>query len=121
MINVASNSGDISCRTVEEAEERIRKSSANPYDDIWISGEEEFPCLALLVNGNLASLHYFLNDKGDMWQSLGDYREDTEFVAGGQKTIMPAECVISMEKALECVRQFCENFERPDCIEWNEL
>jgi len=121
MINVATNSGDIPCRTVQEVESVIRKSSANPFDDIWISGEEEYPCLAVLLNGRLTCVHFFLNDGGDMWLSEGNYHEDTEFIAGGQKTIIPKEYVIPLEKTLECVRQFCDSFERPDCIAWSEL
>ena len=32
-----------------DIEQIIKKYADNPLDDIWISGENEYPCLAILV------------------------------------------------------------------------
>lgn len=122
-MNIACCNGDFECKSWKEIEDFIRKSSCNPYDDIWISEEASgYPCLAILVNGKYACVHYFLEDEEDMWQSVGDGEEDVDFISNGnEKTRMPAESVISLEKALQCARQFYDTQKQPDCIEWREL
>lgn len=118
MMNVVTNNGDKSCETVQEIIDILINNS---YDDIWISGEEEYPCLAVLTNGSLACVHYFLNDTGNMWQSAGDYDKDVMFITGGEESEMPADSIITLEKAIECVKEFRDTLEKPDCIEWREL
>ena len=120
-MNIANCNGDFECCTWEEIEHLIRESSTNPYDDIWINGEEDYPCLAILINGNWACVHYFFNDEGDMWQSVGYGDKDVTFVSNGDESDMPANSVISLEKAIECARQFYETHTQPSCIEWREL
>lgn len=121
-MNFANHEGDFECHTWEELEKLIRKSSFSPFDDIWINGNTEYPCLAILLNGNYACVHYFLNDQGDMWQSVGHGDIDVAFVAGnGDKSDMPSDCVISLEEAIDCAKQFYDTLEKPTCIEWREL
>lgn len=121
-MNVANNKGDFECETKQELEELIRKSALNPYDDIWINEEEEeYPCLTILVNGQHACVHYF-EDEGEMWQSVGDCKQDILFSANNEKPEpMPGDCVISLDKAIECMKIFFDSCQRPDCIEWREM
>ena len=74
-----------------------------------------------MVNGSYACVHYFLNDNGDMWQSVGQEEQDVTFIAGGVDTEMPGDAVISLEQAIACSKQFFDSPERPNCIEWREL
>lgn len=120
-MNVAKNDGDFVCQTLAELVALVMSSSQNPFDDIWISGENEYPCLAILLNGELSCVHYFLNGNGDMWQSAGDYDKDTLFIAGSEEAEMPSDAVIGVEKAIECVEEFWLSCDRPTCIEWREL
>lgn len=122
-MNVANSKGNCEYRTKQELEDLIRKSALNPYDDIWINETDvEYPCLAILVNGNYACVHYFFNDCGDMWQSIGTYEQDITFKVNGEAPqLMPGNCVISLDKAIECVKLFFDTHQRPDCIEWREL
>ena len=119
----SSNSGDIECLIEEEIETLIRESSFKPFDDIWIGSEERYPCLAILINKELACVHYFLNDYGDAYQSIGNYKETNtvEFIAGGEKTELPYYSVVTLDKAIECAKQFFLVQNLPSCIEWNEL
>lgn len=123
MLKVATNKGDIVCKTPQEVENIIINSSKKPLDEIWVSGEDEYPCLAVLVNGDLTSICYFLNENGDMWQSVGNAESNgsVEFLVGGELDERPEYTVVSLEAALECVKQFCDTFYKPDCIEWEEL
>lgn len=121
-MQIANCNGDFECSSWEELEKLIRKSAGKTLDDIWLSGdEEEYPCLAILINGKDACVHYFYDEEGDMWQSVGYGNRDVEFVTNGEKSNMPADAVISLEQALACARQFYDTLDRPDCVEWREL
>ena len=121
-MNIACCNGDFECNSWEEIEEFIRKSSGNPYDDIWICEEdEEYPCLAMLINGEHVCVHWY-DDEGGIWQSVGHGEKDVEFIANGnEKSEMPSDAVVSLEEALQCAKQFFVTQEQPDCIEWREL
>lgn len=84
-MNIANCNGDFECRSWNELKDFIRKSSLNPFDDIWISGEMDYPCLAILINGNYACVNYFLNGEGDMWQSIGYGNKNVAFVSNGER------------------------------------
>ena len=122
-MNVANANGDQKCATKQELEILIRNSALNPYDDIWISEMEAgYPCLTMLVNGNFACAHYFLNENGDMWQSVGDCEQEVTFKATGEApSTMPGNCVISLDTAIKCMEEFFDTHKRPNCIEWREL
>ncbi len=120
-MNIANCDGDFECRTWTELENFIRESSSNSPDDIWISADAQYPCLAILLNGNAACVHYFLDDQGDMWQSVGYGEEDITFVINGEKTDMPADCIISLDQAIECAKQFYYSQDKPSCLKWREL
>lgn len=120
-MRIVNCNGDFECDSWQEVEKLIRRSSLNPLDDIWISKEAEYPCLAILLNGNAACVHYFLNEEGDMWQSVGYGDRDIVFESNGDKSEMPANTVISIEKAIECAKQFYNIQKQPECIEWREL
>ncbi len=120
-MRITNNKGDFECHSWGELENLIKESALNPFDDIWISGDREYPCLAVLVNADFACVHYFLNEDGDVWQSVGYGDKDVTFVCGGQESDIPADCVISIDKAIECAKEFYQSPERPRCIAWREL
>ena len=120
-MNVTNCNGDFEVHSWSELENIIEQSTSNRFDDIWISVETNYPCLAVLINGNYACVHYFLNDEGDMWQSVGYGEKDISFVSNGDSVDMPANSIISLGKALECAKQFFYTSEKPTCIEWREL
>lgn len=121
MVNIANSSGDFKCQSWNELKDLLSKSAINSFDDVWISGEKEYPCLAILINGNDACIHYFLDDEGNMWQSVGYGREDIAFFSNGERCDMPADSVVSLDIAMECAKQFIETLDKPRCIEWREL
>ena len=120
MMNFGSVEGDFQYETKEEIAGHIRRSTALPFDDIWLSGDSEYPCLAVLVNGDMACVHYFEED-GIMWQSCGDFSKGTVFLAGGEEWYAPADTVVSIESAICCAEEFFDSMKRPDCIEWQRL
>ena len=120
-MKISNCNGEFDCHSWQELEQLIKKSSLNPPDDLWISENTEYPCLSILINGNYACVHYFLDDEGDMWQSVGDGDKDVTFVINGGKSDLPADSVIPLEKAIECARQFYDTLDKPTCLEWREL
>ena len=107
-INMANAKGDLVCDSWDELEMLITKSTLNPFDDIWLNGKTAYPCLAILIHGQDACVHYFLNDQGDMWQAVGYGDRDVAFISDGEKSDMPADAVIPFEQALVCAKQFFE-------------
>lgn len=94
------------------------ESTVRSSREIWISGREKYPCLALLTCGGNACVNYFGVDEGDMWMSRSESTQSAIFLAGGEQWQSPADAVISIDEALQCVREFCGTLTRPACIKW---
>ena len=121
-MDIVNAAGTLTCTTKQELENLIRNSAQNPFDEIWISETDtRYPCLAVLVNGNCACIHYFPDDE-DIWQSVGDSEQEVLFqVTGEAPSMMPGNCVISLETAIRCVNEFFDTHQRPECIRWRDL
>ena len=119
-MNLGSNKGCFQYETKEEIAQHIRRSSALPLDEIWISGGNEYPCLAILINGDYACVHYF-EEEGILWQSCGNFSKGMIFLAGGEEWEAPADTIVSIESAIFCMEEFFDLMKKPECIEWWEL
>lgn len=86
--------------------------------EIWISGESKYPCLTILTSGEKACVNYFGRQESDMWLSQSESTQSEVFIAGGEQWQSPADAVISIDEALQCVREFCGTLTRPACIKW---
>lgn len=127
MFSVATQQGDFIFRdsvmdNVQELVAFIRgRREAFPMDEFWINGEDAYPCLSLLTNGEYANVNYFLNETSNMWLSLGDLDKEVTFLAAGVEWPAPADTVIPFETGIRCVEEFCHTLSRPTCIEWQDL
>lgn len=122
---VSSNLGTVSCASVEEYKMHMKKCMESiSENEIWCSQngkEEEYPCLAILVKGEHASVHYFAEDNKAMYVSLGDESKGgTVSFMDGQYEV-PEYQLILAEQAFQCALDFFDSQERPECIEWEEL
>ena len=97
-MHISTENSDFFTDSTEQIESAVRTSR-----EIWISGREKYPCLALLTN---------------MWMSRRESTQSAIFLAGGVEWEAPADAVISIDTALQCVREFCLTLTRPDCIKW---
>lgn len=120
IMNLGSKEGNFKYETKEEIAGHIMRSSALPLDDIWISGEDEYPCLAILINGDYACVHYF-EEEGITWQSHGNFSEEVIFWAGGEEWKAPADTIVSIESAISCMEDFFDSMKKPKCIEWRKI
>lgn len=109
--------GDTVCRSTSEV---IKIVSGNPYDDITISFESEYPQLSVLTNGKYACIHYFTENQ--TFQSVGDVNKEITFNAGGTEWTAPPEAVLDIKDAISDIEIFCDTGKRTDSIEeWTEL
>lgn len=117
-ITISTNYGTTICRSKSEVEKIITGSLNN---DIWLNIGSEYPCLAILVNGKYACIHYFENNNGVSFQSVGDVNKEVTFIAGGTEWIAPCESVVTIEEAVICAEIFCDTVKLPNIIEWKKL
>lgn len=94
------------------------ESTVRSSREIWISGESKYPCLTILTSGEKACVNYFDRQESDMWLSQSESTQSEVFIAGGEQWQSPADAVISIDEALQCVREFCGTLTRPACIKW---
>lgn len=122
-IMVSTKNGDSICKSKAEIVEIIKRGASLPEgDEMWISEKgEQYPCLSILVKGEYACAHYFDEEDGNVWQSLGEFEEGVTFLLGDEEWEAPADVIISMERAIDCTKEFYDTQKRPKCICWGEL
>lgn len=92
-------------------------------EEIWISNGKKYPCIVIHLNNNLAAVSYFSKDENEAdWTSVGNHNSEVVFLAGGEEWNAPANSIISIDKAIECVKEFAMNEnEKPTAIKWQQL
>jgi len=121
VVSEASNNNAICSSKKEIADIIIRGSLLPNGDEIWIGGDDKYPCLTILVKGQYACVHYFLNQNGDIWQSYSNFDQKVTFLANDEEWTAPEDTIVPLEVALKCTEEFFDSMKRPKCIEWQEL
>ena len=118
---ISTNRGDFTFQSAYDVIEFIR-TAAQENNDIWVSGEQQYPCVAVCINGEYAAVNFFQNDAGEMWLSYNDKNErEITFIAGGDEWKPESNAIIALNDAFSCIREFLDTYERPTCIQWQEL
>jgi len=118
---ISTNRGDFTFQSTDDVIKFIR-TAAQENNDIWISGEQPYPCMAVCINGEYAAINFFQNDTGEIFLSYNDKnQQEVTFIAGGDKWKPDAGAIIDLNDALSCIREFLDTYERPTCIQWQEL
>ena len=118
---ISTKSGDFTFQSADDIIEFIRTAPQNK-NDLGISGEQPYPCIAVCINGEYAAVNFFQNDAGEMWLSYNDKNEkEVTFIAEGDEWKPDADAVIALNDAFSCIREFLNTYERPTCIQWQEL
>ena len=121
MIIISTDMGNFNFASTDDAMEFVSKA-ASEKSDIWVSKEEEYPCMAICINGEYAAVNYFENAEGKMWLSYNeDNRKEVTFNAGGEEWTPDVSAVISLEVMFSCIREFLITYKRPSCIQWKKL
>ncbi len=118
---ISTNRGDFTFQSTDDAIEFMR-TVVQENNDIWISGEQPYPCMAVCINGEYAAVNFFQNDTGEMWRSYNDKNQhEVTFIAEGDEWKPDADAIIALNDALSGVREFLDTYKRPTCIQWQEL
>lgn len=118
---ISTNRGDFTFQSADDAIEFIR-TTPQKTNDLWISGKQQYPCMAVCINGEYAAVNFFQNDAGEMWLSYNEKNlKEVTFIAEGDEWKPDANAVIDLNDAFLCIREFLNTYERPSCIQWQEL
>ena len=113
--------GDYTFQSADDVINFIR-TAAPENNDVWISGEQPYPCIAVCINGEYAAVNFFQNDTGEMWLSYNDKNQkEVTFMAGGDEWSPDVDAIIALNDAFSCIREFLDTLERPSCIQWQKL
>jgi hypothetical protein len=95
----------------------------------WLShGSKQFPAINIMVNGELAYVHYFPKEQHPGFASVGTVPglrpgEETGFFLNS--SIEPLEimneAVVRFSDALRAAQEFAISVAMPNCIQWSEL
>lgn len=120
---ISTNKGSFTFQSAEDAIKFIQTvTHEQENSDIWISGEQPYPCIAVCINGEYAAVNFFQNDTGDVWLSYNDKNQkEVTFIADGNDWKPNADAIISLNDAISCIREFLDTYERPFYIQWQEL
>ena len=91
-------------------------------NEIWIFDDNtRYPCLSMLIANNNVIVHYFKNDLDVGSISYNKkFKENNEYVSFND-ICLGKQYVIDRKIAIECIKQFVINGERPSCINWFDL
>ena len=118
---VSTNRGDFTFQSADDAIKFIWRT-AQKNSDIWISGEQPYPCIAVCINGEFAAINFFQNDAGEIWLSYNDKNQkEVTFIVEGDEWRPSADAIIALNDAFSCIREFLDTYKRPTCIQWQEL
>jgi len=111
------------CDSANDLERVIRELLALDSAEVWISqkGEQdEYPCMALLVNERCAVLNYFGDDGSCYSSSNGSHTDGFVSFCDGQYEIHSYQ-VISKEAALTAVLDHYRDNGRSSAVMWDQL
>lgn len=107
----------------------LTKRHGSGVNAFWLShGSSKYPALLILVNGELASLHYFPKDRHPGFRSVGKV-EGLE--PGGTTTFFMNnvnepeqilnDSIVPFSTALKAAKEFSASADLPPSVEWFEL
>ena len=121
--------GTESVSSIEELRRILSERYANDANEFWLSDEtKDFPCMAILVKGSLASVTFFEDEDDIGSQSAG---RNNNLKAGtftvfytntpNEEIEIHSEMVVSEEAAAKAAEQFFSERKMPRCMEWQKL
>ena len=121
IVTISTYRGDYTFQLADDVINFIR-TAVPENNDVWISGEQPYPCIAVCINGEYAAVNFFQNDTGEMWLSYNDKNQkEVTFMAGGDEWSPDVDAIIALNDVFSCIREFLDTLERPSCIQWQKL
>jgi len=125
--------GQVEISSIEEIEKVLTTRYGNEVNEFWltIDKDKKYPCLAILINHDKATLTYFIKEGHPGFQSINksvikDIKENNNFSIFYTNTIteeieIDNDNVISIDFVNSIVEEFYNTHEKPTCIDWVEL
>lgn len=122
--------GSETVETINELEGVLSRRYEDGANAFWISPDtEEYPMLAVLIAGELATLNYVPDEQRAGFRSVGGV-----LGAGSSGTTMfpissnraddvavPDDAVVAVAVAIAAATEFFKSLRLPECMEWFEL
>ena len=114
---------------IADIEVVLNKRHRAGINSFWLAdGAGTFPAINIMVNGDLAYVHYFPNDNHPGFASVGNLPglrvgEFSEFFPeqSNDSFDIMNEAVIPFSDALKVAQEFASSPTMPKCIGWNSL
>ena len=115
-MRVSFEDGDKFYDSVEEVIELVK-----PQDEaleMRITGDDRFPCLAVCINRDVASVSYLESEFGMMYVACpkGTLEEPSD-----DEWLSDINAVISIENLKTSLREFADTNAKPTNVDWQEL
>jgi hypothetical protein len=112
------------CENFEEAIEVLNFRTKQGVNEFWISTENDYPAMVLLVNNDLAYIHYFYEEGDPGIQSIGNEKlelendENSVFYTNSdaEEVSVPNGSILSFSKALNVVKEYFETYDVPKAL-----
>ncbi len=111
------------CNSVEEFEDLLPELLSKDSAEIWISsngGQDDYPCLVILVNENSATISHFGED-GSCYSSCNGSTDDGFITFCDEQYEIHSYQVISKEEVLAAALDFCRDKSRSNAVRWDQL
>jgi hypothetical protein len=113
----------------DEIDSAMAKRYGSGVNAFWLShGSSKYPSILILVNGDLASLHYFPEEGHPGFRSVGTVQGlepggTTAFFMNNVKEEQPIlnDSIVPLSTALKAAKEFSASTELPHSVEWFEL
>lgn len=115
------------CNTFEEVFDVLKIRFNESVNEFWITDDEkENPCLAVLVNNDMANVTFFPSDGHPGFQSAGNDKDAEGYTVFYTNTPeeeieISNDMIITFEQAVQAVEEFFVTKSKPLCIEWVDL
>jgi hypothetical protein len=113
-----------------EIEAALSKRDDAGMNSFWLfHGTRKFPSINIMVNGDLAYVYYFPEERHPGYASVGNLPHlprggITNFFdgpGGGEPFDILNEAVVPFSEALKVAQEFAVSKAMPKCIPWNSL
>ena len=121
--------GKMRCNNLETLDNLLSTRYGKGVNEFWIYGENKFPHMGILVNGDFAYIHYFQAEDQPGFRSVGTVAKLNENVFSvfytntiDEEIQISTDAVVLFPIALAAAKEFFLNpFEMPKNLEWFEL
>jgi hypothetical protein len=105
--------GTVDCKKFNDLNFILNIKYGSRVNEFWISGEDDYPCLVILVNNDYANITYFPEDGHPGFQSIG---MGTDLSPGGvtifytntpnEEIEIRNDTIVPFPKAMEAAKEY---------------